>query len=70
MIERAPFAAGLSSNYSQEYIADFCTFLLDGPRDKTKDNDTRSKERDKLRPSRIDPCCVERHLPMLPKIDD
>ena len=69
MIQRAPFAAGLSSNHSQEYNSDFY-FLLDGPRDKFKENDTRAKERDKLLPSRIDPCCVERHLPMLPKIDD
>ena len=39
-------------------------FLLDEPRDKIKESDTRTNERDNLGPSRIDQCCVDRHLPM------
>ena len=38
--------------------------LLDELRDKIKESDTGADERDKLRPSRIDRCCVDRHLPM------
>ena len=70
MIQRAPLATGLSSNLltTQEYNADFfCNLLLDGPRDKIKESDTMANEHDKFRPSRIDQCCVDRHLPMLPK---
>ena len=63
MIQRAPLAAGLSSNFSQEYSADLYS-LLDGPLDKIKESDTRANECDKLRPFRIDRCCVDRHLPM------